>query len=580
MAQKPLDQKRETHDGVTIGDVPGGIRGSIIAGRDVILGTTERQRAMRNRHAMLELVKSTWIKGVLERSLHGAAMIELGMEEHTAAVERPWDTVVQMPDQEDRELPYGTKIIDVFDEANGSLLILGKPGSGKTTTLLELARDAIARAECGPTEPIPVVFNLSSWRVQRRSIAVRKWDRLLGRYLGPFGEWLLKELNTMYQMPKRIARRWIESDNLLLLLDGLDEVAEGHREACVEAINEFRQEHLVALAVCSRSADYQALTTQLRLRTAVLLQPLKIEQIESYLAGTSTRLLAVRQALEEDSTLLDLVQTPLMLSVMVLAYRGIRTEELIKLDTVEARRRYLFGVYVQRMFERRTTSRAYSVEQTLRWLPWLAHQMLCHSESTFLVEKIQPTYLDTKVQRWLHTMAWHALAGPIMGLALGLLAGMVCNPPSRAWWLGILGGLAGGLFVGLLGAPVSIEPFLRPASREPSVWRSLKTALALAVLGGMMAASAFGLAAGRIAGSFFGISVALVLMLYLGGFPAIQHATLRVILHFSACVPWNLTPFLDYAAECIVLRKVGEGYMFIHDLLQDYFASLYEERHV
>lgn len=32
--------------------------------------------------------------------------------------------------------------------------------------------------------------------------------------------------------------------------------------------------------------------------------------------------------------------------------------------------------------------------------------------------------------------------------------------------------------------------------------------------------------------------------------------------------------FLDYAAERILLRKVGGGYMFIHRLLLKYFAEL------
>jgi len=60
-------------------------------------------------------------------------------------------------------LPPDTKIVDVFDEMGQNLLVLGEPGSGKTTMLLELARDTIARAEKDSDEPIPVVFNLSSW---------------------------------------------------------------------------------------------------------------------------------------------------------------------------------------------------------------------------------------------------------------------------------------------------------------------------------------------------------------------------------------------------------------------------------
>jgi hypothetical protein len=91
---------------------------------------TSEQRA-RNRRAMLELVRNTWIKGVLEKSLHGAVMIELGLEERADAVERPWDIVLRTIDQPNRTLPRGTKIIDVFDAMNGALLILGKPGSDK-----------------------------------------------------------------------------------------------------------------------------------------------------------------------------------------------------------------------------------------------------------------------------------------------------------------------------------------------------------------------------------------------------------------------------------------------------------------
>ena len=136
-ARSPNGDKQSI--GVTIGDVDGGIRDTVIAGRDVTIGRRitqffgfgpDEQRAQRNQRAMLELVKNFWIKGVLEQSLHGAAMIELGMEEQADTVERPWDMVLQTPDQPNRPLPHGTKIVDVFDEMNGALLILGEPGSG------------------------------------------------------------------------------------------------------------------------------------------------------------------------------------------------------------------------------------------------------------------------------------------------------------------------------------------------------------------------------------------------------------------------------------------------------------------
>ena len=40
--------------------------------------------------------------------------------------------------------------------------------------------------------------------------------------------------------------------------------------------------------------------------------------------------------------------------------------------------------------------------------------------------------------------------------------------------------------------------------------------------------------------------------------------------------PWRYVTFLDYATERIFLRKVGGGYIYIHRLLQDYFAELWK----
>src|SRR5581483_3002802 len=101
--------------------------------------------------------------------------------------------------------------------------ILGAPGAGKTTLLLELARDLIARAEQDERHPIPVVFNLASWATKRQ----------------PLREWLVEELNTKYDVPRKLAQAWIGADVVSPLLDGLDEVAAEHRSNCVEAINTY-----------------------------------------------------------------------------------------------------------------------------------------------------------------------------------------------------------------------------------------------------------------------------------------------------------------------------------------------------
>ena len=63
------------------------------------------------------------------------------------------------------QLKANQKTIEFFDreDIQGKLLILGEPGAGKTTELISLAHDLIARAVEDDTVPIPIIFELSSW---------------------------------------------------------------------------------------------------------------------------------------------------------------------------------------------------------------------------------------------------------------------------------------------------------------------------------------------------------------------------------------------------------------------------------
>ena len=60
----------------------------------------------------------------------------------------------------------------------------------------------------------------------------------------------------------------------------------------------------------------------------------------------------------------------------------------------------------------------------------------------------------------------------------------------------------------------------------------------------------------------------------MGGWAYLRHYVLRLLLWRAGAIPWNYPRFLDYAAEHILLRKVGGGYIFVHRLLLEYFASL------
>jgi len=87
-----------------------------------------------------------------------------------------------------------------------------------------------------------------------------------------------------YQVSEPIARRWVDEDWILPLLDGLDEVAPEHQTACLAAVTAFRDSRATrfpGVVVTSRLTEYDAHQLEPEPRSAVVLQPLRREQIEA-----------------------------------------------------------------------------------------------------------------------------------------------------------------------------------------------------------------------------------------------------------------------------------------------------------
>ena len=102
-------------------------------------------------------------------------------------------------------------------------MILGDPGSGKTVTLLQLAQHLLEQAQSIASEPVPVVFHLGSWAVERIS----------------FEKWLILEARSKYYVSGELFEKWLRENRIILLLDGLDEVDRAHQSGCVLGINNY-----------------------------------------------------------------------------------------------------------------------------------------------------------------------------------------------------------------------------------------------------------------------------------------------------------------------------------------------------
>ena len=206
------------------------------------------------------------------------------------------------------------------------------------------------------------------------------------------------------------------------------------------AINAFIDElGSSGLVVCCRLMEYRWLPQRLKLNGAICLESLSSKEVNEFLVGGGSQLAGLQQALSTDPVLQELSQTPLMLSIMSLAYKGSGGEELAerKANTPEERRKEIFGLYVERMFQRKESAALlFPKDKVIGWLSWLATKMKEHSQSVLMIEGLQPSWLGSIGQRILFRVLVALIIGLLFGLAAGLTEG-------RDWLLdGLLVGLA------------------------------------------------------------------------------------------------------------------------------------------
>jgi hypothetical protein len=104
------------------------------------------------------------------------------------------------------------------------------------------------------------------------------------------------------------------------------------------------------------------------------------------------------------------------------------------------------------------------------------------------------------------------------------------------------------------------------------IWRTGQNGLAM----GLLTTLGIGLLGVPFAALYVGLIVGLFAGLFAGGSAFLRHFLLRFLLSRPKddYIPYDLPAFLDYLSEHALLHKVGSGYMFPHQCLQDYFSSL------
>ena len=338
---------------------------------------------------LLKRVKED-VAGILYQSLQNRVYMNLDKEENPEQVEPRYPIEVKTGTKPKSRLE-NTSIIDVFDreEIAGKLFIFGKPGSGKTTELVKLAQKLVQRAEDQQKqEPIPVLFNLSSWKKDNQSIE----------------DWLIQELKGVkdgilrrikYGIGEDIARKLVQEQAIIPLLDGLDELAAPRQSKCVEKINQFLSGWNTPVVVCSREEEYNLYEEKLELNNAVKLLLFTKQQVFQFLEATGNRNLW--EGIQGDRELQELVTKPLFLTILVLSVQEIALEQWKGFSSQEERLHYLFEAYIRRMFKRPYKGKNQPQEkETRRWLGWLAQRLIEENQTEFFIKNIAPYWLTPR----------------------------------------------------------------------------------------------------------------------------------------------------------------------------------------
>lgn len=472
-------------------------------------------RHNRYRTEIIKLIQRYWIRGNLEKSQHDLLPIEIFWSVEPDAVRplRAWDK------DADAEQGLSNDIVQTFESLGCSLLILGESGVGKTTVLLELARSTLQSAQHDSKTRIPIVLHLSTWQGTHTDDYLKLIRNFLLIYLfkkDAFSSWLIDELKSKYGIPTEISRDWVRFDDLVLFLDGLDELSRERQSELVDAINIFRQEHpQTHIAITCRKDAYYSLGSKLMLENAILIKPLTPGQIEEYLSTSrDDNLRSLYRSMKDEVSLKNFITTPMILRMVVMSYRNLSIEKMRELASENAIKEYLVETYVADTIAKHALS--FKTERIYDTLGWLAKKLK-------KIKKQEIGEFDTK---WLET-----------------------GQRKKLYW--ILGSLSVSGELLYIAFAILFSPFVFWIIAVPIVGTAL------------------------VKRNWEDVGMAVLLAL----FPArilwlmFEPSVVKTLLSQQGYIPHNFSQFLTEMADAEILQKTGGTYSFRHAILQEYFEA-------
>ncbi|SDC95565.1 NACHT domain-containing protein [Glycomyces harbinensis] len=409
----------------------------------------------------------------------------------------------------------GTVTIDEIGEewrrdCRKRFVILGAPGSGKTSVLVNLLCDILSEPDRTAGDPVPVLVTVTGWDPNT-----------------PFPDWLEARLKQDYpHLAQRshqergrrndpsLAAVLIATGKIIPLLDGLDEIADQDRQSRVIAeLNKAAYD--VPLALTCRTTEYRVAVNRGEFTHDAKeyeLQPLDVRQAAAYLRGgertpasadvAAGRWESVISELGRGGPLAEALSTPLMVYLARTAYEGThaRPSELIELPTRKAIEQRLAAAYLPAVYQRTTRHRQLHgrrLDDAMAAMQFFARHL-----------RDQGT---TDLAWWeLHRAIHPARLKIIQNLWFVLIGGLMCGLVYVFWGEPVTGfaGVLAGIYTGVLAAALVFRGTSRTVETPRSFQfsqRGLIVALTLGLAFGLAVGFAVGPATGIIVGSVVGL---------------------------------------------------------------------------
>ncbi len=256
----------------------------------------------------------------------------------------------------------GGTMADIFREGRGRLLLLGAPGAGKTTLMIQLVLELLDSEQ----DSMPVLLNLATW----------SWGFI------SLETWLKEILPAELGVSNRYASEIIQQNRLILLFDGFDEIKEDERESCIAAIKRYSEDSTRQYAISSRIEEYKQIAKDAPVESQIEVGPLSLDQLQKELQRLwsdpvnperGARLLW--NAIQENELLQKVVETPFYFNALQILFSGSNTwaELQITADSVEEMQDQITARFVQ--YELDGAREKYPSKKSSNWLSFLASGM-------------------------------------------------------------------------------------------------------------------------------------------------------------------------------------------------------------